>query len=438
MSLKKNDEIKNIFSIKKKYIILSYDTRLEIYKQSFIKYLEINPFGKMSPLKINEIVEIETNENENYFIIAITTNLYEIYFYKIKNKFDFKLLQIIEGNILYKLENKNRFIKFHKINKNNYSYSIYGTEKIKYYKLKDKGNEIKFKSHFENFIKTAYNNKKNKTLCIEEFKELVRENVTKKIRENIANINYNGIFGNNYGCEKSLNIEEYSEDITIIKILKISDYKIIIITKEDHKQSWNYEAGEWEWFPGDYKCSFCIYNIILYNIKTGEKIYLYNKEIVCETEEKGEFCCYKKYSFKNNVVHSVDANIINDNIFYFNICYYREEPPYNLVNDLIIYNVDKKSFVQYNLKFREFNNDLEIKKFNNIISYNTKTQFYFIFGWDFYEFKITKNEIQKLFSCSLNENNIINNNLEKYVMKIEDKILYIKTSNYFYIFRLKD
>ena len=116
-------------------------------------------------------------------------------------------MQIIEGNILYKLENKNRFIKFCKISKNNYSYSIYEKEKIKYYKLKDKDNEIKFKSHFENFIKTANNNKKNKTIGLKEFKELVRENVTKKIRENIANINYNLIFGNNYGCEKSLNIQ---------------------------------------------------------------------------------------------------------------------------------------------------------------------------------------------------------------------------------------
>lgn len=311
-------------------------------------------------------------------------------------------------------------------------------KKIKYYKLKDKNNEINFKSHFENFIKIANNNKKNNAIGLKEYKELVRENVIEKIRESIANRNYNGILGDGYGSEQILKIEEYSEDITIIKILKISDYKIIIITKEDNKQSWSYEAGDFEWFYGDFKCNFCIYNIILYDIKTGETIFLYNKEIVCETEEKGAFCCYENYSFKNNIVHSVDANIINNNIFYFNICYYREEPPHKLVNDLIIYNIDKKSFVQYNLKFREFNNDLEIKKFNNIISYNTKTHFYFIFGWDLYEFKITKNGIEKLFSCSLNENNIINNNLEKYIMKFEDKILYIKTSNFFYIFRLKD
>ena len=435
ISLKKNDEIKKIFFIKKKYIILSYDTRLEIYKKSFIKYIEINPFAKRSPLRINEIVEIETNEK--YFIIAITTNLNEIYFYKIINKLDFKLLQIIEGNALFKVENKNRLIKFLKISKNNYSYSVYEKEKIKYYKLEDKVNEIKFRSHFENFIKTAIKNKENIILGRKEFLELVRENVIKKIRACISNRNYDGILGNDYGYEK-INIEEYSEDITIIKIFEISDYKIIIITKEDNKQSWNYEAGEWEWFPGDFKCNFCIYNLILYDIKTGEKIPLYNKEIVCETEEKGEYCCYKKYSFKNNIVHSIDGNVISDNIFYFNICYYREEPPYKLINDLIIYNIDKKSFVQYNLKFSEFNNNLEIKNFNNILSYKTKTNFYFIFGWDFYEFKITKNGIQKLFSCSFKENNIINNNLEKYNMKYEDKILYIKTSNYFYIFRLKD
>ena len=437
LTLKQDDELKNIFFIKKKYIILSYDTRLEIYKKSFIKYIEINPFPKRSPLKINEIIEIETNKN--YFIIAIITNLSEIYLYKIVNKFDFKLLQIIEGNILYKLENKNQFIKFSKMNKTNYSYSIYEKEKIKYYKLRDKDNEIKIKSHFEKFIKTVKNNNKNIILDNKELRELLKENVTKKIRENIINRDYNGIFGYDYGSEEYLKIEEYSEDITIIKILKISDYKIIIITKEDNKQSWSYEAGKYISFLGNFKCNFCIYNIILYDIKTEEKIPLYNKEIVCEVEEKtkDEYCGNQKYLFKNNIVHSINSNIIDDNIFYFNICYYREEPRFKLINDLIIYNIDKKSFVQYNLKFREFNNNLEITKFNNIISYNTKTNFYFIFGWDFYEFKITKNGIQKLFSYSFNENNIINNNLKKYNMKIEDKILYIKTSKYFYILRLK-
>ena len=269
IAFKKNDEPKNIFFIKNKYIILSYDTRLEIYKKPFLKYLEINPFAKGSPIRINEIIEIETKKN--FFIISITTNLNKIYFYKIINKSEFKLMQIIEGNILYKLENKNQFIKFNKLTKTKYTYSIYEKEQIKYYKLKDKDNEIKFQSHFEKFIQTINNDKKNIILDKTTLTKLVRENVTKKLRESIANRNYGGIFGYYYGREEVLNIEEYNEDITIIKILKISDYKIIIITKEDNKQSWNYQAGE---ELGNFKCTFCFYNIILYVIKTGEKISL--------------------------------------------------------------------------------------------------------------------------------------------------------------------
>ena len=209
-TLKKNDEIKNIIFIKNKYIILSYDIRLEIYKKPFLKYIEINPFPKKSPLKINEIKEMETNNN--YFIIAITTNLNEIFLYQIINKSNFKLLQIMQGNILYKLQNKNRFMKFYKISPTNYSYSIYNKEKAKYNKLKDKCNEIKFKSHYEEFIKTITNNNNNKKqkniVNKQTFINLVRENVINKIRQNILNLDYYGIFGDNYKTEQYINIEE--------------------------------------------------------------------------------------------------------------------------------------------------------------------------------------------------------------------------------------
>ena len=439
--LKKNDEIKNIFFIKNKYIILSYDARLEIYQKSFLKYIDINPFPKKSPLKINEITDIETNNN--YFIIAITTNLNDIFLYQIMDKSNFKLLQIMQGNILYKLRNKNRFIKFYKMSPTNYSYSIYSKEKTKFNKLKDKCNEIQFKSHFEEFIKTIINNNKQNIIVNEQtIIKLVRENVINKIRQNILNLDYYGIFGDNYETERYINIEECYKDITIIKILKLSDNKIIIITKEDNKQSWKFYAGICDLYSGHFKCNFCIYNIILYDINTGEKKNLYNKEIICKVEEKikDDYMGIENYTFNINVVHSFDSNIINNNdsIFYINICYSRNESPYKLVNDFIIYNINKNSFVKYNLKFKEFYSDLEIQNLNNKIVYKTKTNFYFIYGWDFYEFKITKNGIQKLFFYSFNENNIINNNLEKYNLKLKGKNLYIKTSNYLYIFRLKN
>ena len=74
-------------------------------------------------------------------------------------------------------------------------------------------------------------------------------------------------------------------------------------------------------------------------------------------------------------------------------------------------------------------------RFNNIISYKMRTNFYLIFGLDLYEFKVTKNGIEKSLIYKFNENN--NNNMVKHFI-FQDNTFYILTNNYLYIFRLKN
>ena len=99
---------------------------------------------------------------------------------------------------------------------------------------------------------------------------------------------------------------------------------------------------------------------------------------------------------------------------------------------IVIYNVNKKSFVKHDLAFRRLN-ELAMDNFNNILSYKRETNFYLVFGTDLYEFKVTKNGIEKLFFINLNENN----NIIKY-FKFQENTFYIITNNYFYIFKLKN
>lgn len=71
--------------------------------------------------------------------------------------------------------------------------------------------------------------------------------------------------------------------------------------------------------------------------------------------------------------------------------------------------------------------------FYNILSYKRKTNFYLVFGLDLYEFKVTKNGIEKLFFCNLNENN----NIVKH-FKFQENTFYIIKNNFLNIFRLKN
>jgi len=147
------NKIKELLLLKNKLIVLLYEKKLELYKITLEKYIEINPFSEQSPIIINDIFELETKKN--LINIAISTDINEIYFYEIKNK-SFNIVQKIQGNILCKLNN-NKIIKFFHMNSNNHTFSIYKKgNNSKYNKIKDF--EITFKSYFEKYKKGIFFN----------------------------------------------------------------------------------------------------------------------------------------------------------------------------------------------------------------------------------------------------------------------------------------
>lgn len=66
----KSNEIKDILILKNNHIILSYEKKLEFYKITLQKYLEIYPFSQENPILINGIFGIETKID--FINLAIT------------------------------------------------------------------------------------------------------------------------------------------------------------------------------------------------------------------------------------------------------------------------------------------------------------------------------------------------------------------------------
>ena len=396
-----NNKIKELIILKNKHIILFYEKKLELYKTTLQKYMEIYPFSEQSPIIINNIFEMETKKN--YINIVITTDINEIYFCEIKNK-SFNIIQKIQGNILCKL-NDNKIIKFFHKFSNIHNFSIYKKgNNYKYDKINDY--EITFKSYFEKCKMGSIYNYYNDPFSI-------IDNIRNNIHE-YYEVNY-----------YDLEMKEKKAEIKIIKLLKLTENRIIIITKEKNKQTWGYSTNE---EVSDFHCKYVIYSIILFDIKTGEKNILFTKDIFFKLY-KPYHTCLKTY------IHSLDANLINDNYIYFNICFHKEKGNFEIKefkNEFIIYDINKKSFVKHNLIFKEFN-ALTKNSFNNFLSYKMGTNFYLISASDLYEFKVTKNGIEKSFIYSFNENN----NIVSY-FKFQDNTFYIITNNYLYIFRLKN
>lgn len=370
--------------------------------------MEIYPFSEQSPIIITNVLEIETKKN--YIHIAITTDINEIYFFEIKNK-SYNIEQTIQGNILCKLSS-NKIIKSFHINTNNHTISIYekGTN-LKYEKIKDY--EITFKSYFEKYKTGNFLDINNGPFFVIDI-----------IRRNIEQPNKLQLKG------------KKKFEIKIIKLLKLTEHRIIIITKEKNIQTWGYipneeeEVKENDYWNVNFDFKYVIFSIILFDIKTGEKSILYTNDILYKLRETYHHI-FKTY------FHSFDANFINDNYIYFNICYHKEGSNYNekeFKNEFIICDINKKTFVKHDLVFKDFN-ELIMANFNNIISYKMRTNFYLIFGLDLYEFKVTKNGIIKSLICNFNENNN-NNNIVKHFI-FQNNTFYILTNNYLYIFRLK-
>ena len=219
--IKINIKRKDILILKNKHIILIYDKKLEFYKTTLQKYIEIFPFSPQSPILINDTFEIKTNKN--YINLAITTNINEIYFYEVKNK-SFNIMQKIQGNFLCKLSN-NKIINFFHNNSNNHTYSIYKKEKnSKYEKIKDF--KITFESYFDKY-KKKFNKYNAPYSIVNDLSTIIHD--------------YDGIFGvDSYNLE----MKEYKIDIKVIKLLKLSENTIIIVTKEKNEQTLAYTTNE--------------------------------------------------------------------------------------------------------------------------------------------------------------------------------------------------
>ena len=401
--LKLNNIIKELLIIKNKVIILLYEKKLEFYKTTLQKYMEIIPFSEQSSAKIKDILEIETKQNLINFVLTTDTN--EIYFCKIKNKI-FNIMQKIQGNIVCKLSD-NKIIKFFHIYSNKHTFSIYKKgSNSKYDKVKD--NEIEFKSYFEIYNKGKVFNMNNDPLFI-------IDNIRTDIH-NYFSVNYN-----------KLQMKGQKADIEIFKIIKLREDRIIFITKEENIQTWEDSTDD---EICDIVCKYIAFSIILFDIKTGEKSILYTRDFLFEYLEPHDYIL-------KTFIHSIDANLIGDNYIYFNICFHKVD--YNNIikefkNEIIICDIQKKSFLKHNLIFKDLNlNGLLTSNFNNILSYKKNTDFYLILGLDFYEIKVTKNGIEKKFLTSFNENN---NFIKSF--KFQDNTFYILTNNYLYIFRLKN
>ena len=329
-----NNKIKELLLLKNKHIILLYEKKLELYKTTLQKYIEIHPFSEQSPIIITNIFELETKKN--LINIAITTDINEIYFCEIKNN-SFNIVQKMQGNIICKLSD-NKIIKFFHKNSNIHTYSIYKKGKhSKYEKIKD--NEITFKSYFEKFKKKLFN------------RNNIPRSIVNDIERNVHD--YDGIFDvNSY----TLEMKKYTTDIKVIKLFKLSENKIIIITKEKNKQTWDFNTNEVvreisSWFEGyaEFYCKYYIYSILLFDIKTEEISILYTRDIIYKLYESFHYVL-------ETFIHSFYANIINDNFIYFNICFHKKGWGYKFreefKNEFIIYNINKKTFIEHNLAFK--------------------------------------------------------------------------------------
>ena len=116
---------------------------------------------------------------------------------------------------------------------------------------------------------------------------------------------------------------------------------------------------------------------------------------------------------------------------YINIYYNSNIQRNEFLNEFVIYNIYKRSFVKYRLLFKPFNSLINT---NYLLAYKNNTIFYLLFDSDIYEFKVTKNGIEELFSCKLNGKH--NKNVKNHI-KFQNKKLYIILNNYLYIYKLK-
>jgi len=164
--LNKNNKIIDILVINEEKILLLYSDRLEIYKKSLKKSIEILPESTKTKNEIFIHLK-EIKSTNTYNIIAISTNSGYFYFYKITDN-SYEAITKLPGNELIKLKS-NELLIFTKKNSNLYSYSLYSIKKF------NSSFEIKL-SNEKNVSFNSYNEKyKNMEITNESNEELITD-----------------------------------------------------------------------------------------------------------------------------------------------------------------------------------------------------------------------------------------------------------------------
>ncbi len=116
--LDSKNEIIDVLVLNKEKILLLYSDKLEFYKKSLKKLKQTLKSPKKSFIHIKEIKSTNT-----YNIIAISSNFWIFYLYKITDNSP-KLIKKLPGHQLISLKN-NKFIIFTKKYSTIYTYSLY-------------------------------------------------------------------------------------------------------------------------------------------------------------------------------------------------------------------------------------------------------------------------------------------------------------------------
>ena len=432
-----NNKIIDILVLNKEKILLLYSDKLEIYKKSLKKSIEILPKStKTKKVIFIHLKEIKTTNTYN--IIAISTNSGFFYFYKITDN-SYETIEKIPGNELIKLRS-NEFLIFAKKNSNLYSYSLYLIKNLK------SSFEIKL-SYEKNVSFNSYNEKyKNMEITNESDEEL--------------KINLNNDFFNKLPKLDSFTMKnvEFKIDINILKLFQFSNDEIIILIKENNEQKWNYitdlyidkeinSMAFWSYYGenrsktlyyAEYIKNHFIFSIILFNYKSGKINYLFNKDILYDF---GEWDSYMGHYLKEKetIFWSYDINLIENKFLYLNLSYYNKifkifEKQFN--NEFIIYNINKNSFVTYDLYFDEFYSNFnyyELIPPKYIFVHKNKNVFYMFFDKTLYELKLKKYDVDIKSIKVFNDNS---DGVE--FQQLQNNIFYIFTNKTLYKIKLKN
>ena len=439
--LDSTNKIIDVLVLNKEKVLLLYSDKLEIYKKSLTKSVEILTktikSEKKSFIHIKEIKSTNT-----YNIIAISTASGIFYLYKITDN-SHKLIKTLLGHELISLKN-NEFIIFTKKNSNIYTYSLYLIKKINtsfVINLLTEKN-LSFKSFNEKYKKMSITKESN-------------DEIMNDLKEQFMNV----LPDANSFIIKNV---EFSTDINILKIFYLSNDEIIFLIKENNIQKWYYitdvsnlQDKLCQYSPGwnyygkngsknlynlEYKKNHFIYSIIKFNYKTEKLNYLYNENIIYDFGELDNYNS-RYIKEKETIIWSYDISLIENKFISFNIYYYNKKYDLNIKNifenKFIICNINKNSSVIYNLNFEEFLNNfnfyVEIPP-KYFFAHKNKNMFYMLFNKTLYEMKLKKDDDVEFRTIKIFNDD--SSGIEFQILK--NNIFYIITNKTLYKIKLRN